>query len=79
MGGGGGRGGGFRGVDEAAQRKVNAQAPKIPNLGKRVVELFSPYRWRILLTGLIVIVGAAIAVVPPLIVRRIFAMTLSFR
>ena len=72
MGGGGGRGGGFRGVDEAAQRKVNAQAPKIPNLGKRVVELFSPYRWRILLTGLIVIVGAAIAVVPPLIVRRIF-------
>lgn len=69
---GGRHGGGFLGVDEKAQRKANAQAPEIPNLGKRVVELFSPYRGRIFLTGLIVIVGAAIAVVPPLIVRSIF-------
>jgi ATP-binding cassette subfamily B protein len=73
MGGGrAGGGGGFRGVDEAAQRKLNAQAPKIAGLGKRVVGLFSAYRGRILATAALVIVGAAIAVIPPLIVQRIF-------
>lgn len=73
MGGGrGGGGGGFRGVDEAAQRKLNAQAPKIAGLGKRVVGLFSAYRGRILATAALVIVGAAIAVIPPLIIQRIF-------
>jgi ATP-binding cassette subfamily B protein len=69
---GGGRGGAFRGVDEAAQRLANASAPKIEGLGKRVVALFKPYRARIIITSLIVIVSAAIAVIPPLIVQRIF-------
>src|SRR5690606_39001498 len=69
---GGGRGGGFRGVDEAAQKKLNAQAPKIENLGRRVVALFRPYSGRIVLTGFLVVAGAAIAVIPPLIVQRIF-------
>lgn len=73
MGGGGrGGGGGFRGIDEAAQKKLNAEAPKIRGLGKRVVTLFKPYTSRIIVTGLLVIVGAAVAVVPPLIVQRIF-------
>ncbi|MGO1508543.1 MAG: ABC transporter ATP-binding protein [Microbacterium sp.] len=72
MGGGRGGGGGFRGVDEAAQKKLNAQAPRIRGLGKRVVALFRPYLGRIIITGLLVIVGAAVAVVPPLIVQRIF-------
>lgn len=67
-----GGGGGFRGMDEDAQRKANAQAPRISQLGTRVVALFSAYKLRILATGLIVIVGAAVAVVPPLIVQRIF-------
>ena len=70
--GGGGGGGGFRGVDEAAQKKLNAQAPKIAGLGKRVVALFRPYTGRIVVTGILVVVGAAIAVIPPLIVQRIF-------
>ncbi len=70
--GGGGRGGGFRGVDEAAQRKANAQAPRIEGLGRRVVALFAPYRGRIVFTGFIVIISAAIAVIPPLIIQRIF-------
>ena len=70
---GGGRGGGgFRGVDEAAQRRANAEAPKVRDLGARVVGLFRPYRGRIVATGLLVMVGAAVAVVPPLIVQRIF-------
>lgn len=75
--GGGGRGGGgghpgFWGVDIQAQKKLNAQAPKIPDLGKRVVALFRPYWRRILLTGFLVVAGAAIAVIPALIVERIF-------
>ncbi|WP_404434791.1 ABC transporter ATP-binding protein/permease [Microbacterium lacus] len=73
MGGGGrGGGGGFRGVDIEAQKKLNAAAPKIPDLGPRVLSLFRPYRGRIIATGALVMVGAAIAVVPPLIVQRIF-------
>ncbi|MGW8484365.1 ABC transporter ATP-binding protein [Microbacterium sp. NPDC055903] len=73
MGGGrGGGGGGFRGVDEAAQKKLNAEAPKIPGLGRRVVALFQPYRGRIAVTGILVVAGAGIAVIPPLLVQRIF-------
>ena len=68
----GGGGGGFRGVDEAAQKKLNAQAPKIAGLGRRVVALFRPYLGRIVITGILVVVGAAVAVIPPLIVQRIF-------
>ncbi|MGV9193424.1 ABC transporter ATP-binding protein [Microbacterium sp. MC2] len=72
-GGGGHRGGpGLGPVDAEAQRRINAQAPQIPQLGKRVVALFRPYLGRIAITGLLVIVGAAVAVVPPLIVQRVF-------
>lgn len=69
---GGGPRGGFRGVDEDAQRRLNAEAPKIDGLGTRVVALFSAYRWRILFTGVLVVLGAGIAVIPPLLVQRIF-------
>ncbi|WP_344817814.1 ABC transporter ATP-binding protein [Microbacterium soli] len=68
----GGRGGGFRSVDEAAQRALNAQAPVVSGLGRRVVELFTPYGGRLALTALLVVVGAGIAVIPPLLVQRIF-------
>ena len=61
--GGGGRPGGFRGVDERAQRRQNASAPRVANLGRRVVALFKPYRARIAVTGLLVVVGAALAVI----------------
>lgn len=74
MGGGGGGGGrgGLRPVDAAAQRRINAAAPHIEGLGTRVISLFRPYLWRIGFTAVLVVVGAAIAVVPPLIVQRIF-------
>lgn len=72
MGGMGGPRGGFRGVDENAQRRANAEAPEVPDLGRRVIALFRPYLWRIVLTGLLVVAGAAVAVIPPLIVQRIF-------
>ncbi|MEJ6555264.1 ABC transporter ATP-binding protein [Microbacterium esteraromaticum] len=72
MGVGGGRGAVFRGVDEAAQRRMNASAPKVPGLGRRVVALFTPYRGKLALTAALVIVGAGLAVIPPLLVQRIF-------
>ena len=70
----GGHGGGiaFRGVDAAAQRRANAEAPRIPHLGRRVVALFRPYLGRIIATVLLVVGGAAIAVIPPLLVQRVF-------
>jgi ATP-binding cassette subfamily B protein len=71
-GGGGGGPGGFRPVDIEAQRRLNAEAPKIPHLGRRVIALFRPYLGRIIVTGILVIVGAGVAVIPPLLVQRIF-------
>lgn len=69
----GGRGGGgFRPVDIEAQRRLNAEAPRVEHLGRRVVALFRPYLGRIIVTAVLVIVGAAVAVIPPLIVQRIF-------
>ncbi|MDL9980826.1 ABC transporter ATP-binding protein [Microbacterium sp. ASV49] len=69
---GGGGGAAFRGVDARAQRAANAAAPRIPDLGPRALRLFRPYRGRIAITGLLVVAGAAIAVIPPLIVQRVF-------
>ncbi|WP_375294457.1 ABC transporter ATP-binding protein, partial [Microbacterium sp.] len=68
----GGRGGGGRPVDEDALRRQNAEAPLIPNLGRRVMALFRPYRARIAVTGLLVVVGAALGAIPPLVIQRIF-------
>jgi len=74
MRGGGGGGGhpGFRPVDTEAQRRANASAPHISNLGARVVGLFRPYVWSIVFTGVLVVVGAGLAVIPPLLVQRVF-------
>ncbi|WP_375163715.1 ABC transporter ATP-binding protein [Microbacterium sp.] len=69
--GGGGRGG-FRGVDEQAQRRLNAEAPEVEGLGRRVVALFIPYRGRLVVTALLVVLGAGLAVIPPLLVQRVF-------
>jgi ATP-binding cassette subfamily B protein len=62
----------FRGVDADVQRRQNAQAPRVADLGRRVVDLFRAYRWRIAFTAVLVVVGAAVAVIPPLLVQRIF-------
>jgi len=64
--------GGTRGVDEEALRRLNAEAPDIPNLGKRALGLFDPYRGRIAITCVIVVLSAGIGVIPPLLVQRVF-------
>ncbi|WP_156876524.1 ABC transporter ATP-binding protein [Microbacterium luticocti] len=66
------RGTGFRGVDAAAQRRLNASAPPIPHLGARVAALFRPYRGKLVTTVVLVVAGAGVAVIPPLLVQRVF-------
>ncbi|GGF43941.1 multidrug ABC transporter ATP-binding protein [Microbacterium sorbitolivorans] len=66
----GGRGG--RPVDEKALREMNAQAPKVPDLGKRILDLFRPYSKRVALTAVLVVIGAALGAIPPLVIQRIF-------
>lgn len=70
--GGHGRGGGGRPIDEDALRRQNAEAPRVPDLGRRVMALFRPYRARIAVTGLLVVVGAALGAIPPLVIQQIF-------
>ena len=70
----GGRGGGGRvsRLDIEGQKAMNAEAPPIPHLWRRVGGLFAPYRARIAATGALVVVTSALAVIPPLIVKRVF-------
>ncbi|MDQ0574086.1 ABC transporter ATP-binding protein [Agromyces albus] len=72
--GGGVPGGGRRigSADEEAQRAANAEAPKIPNLLRRIGELFAPHKVALIATGVLVLVGAALSVVPPLLTQRAF-------
>jgi ATP-binding cassette subfamily B protein len=49
-----------------------AGAPQIANLTKRIVALFSPYRGMLILTATLVIVGAALSAIPPLLIQSAF-------
>ncbi len=83
-GGGGGRGGGAGGgvagggvrrgfsVNEEAQRAANAEAPKIPHLLRRISALFTPHKTELITTVVLVLVGAALSVIPPLLTQRAF-------
>lgn len=73
---GGGRGGGMgrriSSADEEAQRAENAAAPKIPHLFRRIVQLFAPHRAALTVTVVLVLIGAALSVIPPLLTQRAF-------
>ncbi len=69
---GGGRGSRVSGGDAARQRELNSQAPKVAGLGKRIAELFRPYRGPLAVIIALVIVSAALAILPPLITQRVF-------
>jgi ATP-binding cassette subfamily B protein len=71
-GGGGGRGGRVSGGDYKAQRAINAQAPKIDRLLQRIAGLFRPYRGKLAITVVLVLISAALSVVPPLLTQRVF-------
>ncbi len=73
-GGGGGRGGRARvsGSDVEAQKALNAEAPRIPHLFGRIVTLFAGHRAALVTTVILVLIGAALSVVPPLLTQRAF-------
>ena len=76
MRGGGGRGhpGGGRisGGDAEAQRAVNAIAPRVPHLLRRIGDLFRPHRAKLALTITLVLISAGLSVLPPLLTKQAF-------
>lgn len=73
MGGGmGGRGSRVSGGDAEAQRELNSQAPKVARLGPRIFDLFRPYRGPLIVIIALVLISAALAIMPPLLTQRVF-------
>ncbi|WP_165067884.1 ABC transporter ATP-binding protein [Marisediminicola senii] len=58
--------------DARAQREANAEAPRIPHLLRRIGRLFAPHKAALALTAILVIVGAGLTVLPPLLTQRAF-------
>jgi len=58
--------------DARAQRELNASAPVIPHLFRRVAELFLPFRAPLIVTAALVISSAALTVIPPLLIEVAF-------
>ena len=71
-GGGGGGRNRVSGGDAAAQKAANASAPKIPDLLKRIAQLFAPHRRALTVTIILVLISAGISVLPPLITKELF-------
>lgn len=69
---GGRRGSRVSSSDAAAQRAANAEAPRIPNLLPRIAELFRPHRTPLAITIVLVLVSAALSVIPPLLTQQAF-------
>jgi ATP-binding cassette subfamily B protein len=59
-------------ADAASQREANDEAPVIPHLLRRIAELFGGHRRALILTVVLVVVGAGLTVVPPLLTQRAF-------
>lgn len=70
--GGPGRGQRIAGSDARAQRQRNREAPVIPHLGRRIVALFAPYRMQLTVIIVLVLIAAALGIVPPLLTERVF-------
>lgn len=68
----GGRRARVAGRDIAAQKAANAQAPKIDHLLRRIAALFRPHKPALTPTVALVLVSAALSVIPPLLTQRIF-------
>ncbi|HEU4807056.1 MAG TPA: ABC transporter ATP-binding protein, partial [Homoserinimonas sp.] len=59
-------------ADTEGQRRQNAEAPKIPHLLRRIRHLFEPHKRALTVTISLVLVGAAISVLPPLLTKEAF-------
>jgi ATP-binding cassette subfamily B protein len=60
------------GGDADAQKARNADAPKIPDLLPRIAKLFEPHRPALIITAALVVIGAGLSVIPPLLTRSAF-------
>ncbi|MEO8528455.1 MAG: ABC transporter ATP-binding protein [Pseudolysinimonas sp.] len=70
-----GRGSGGRGIggrDADVQKAQNAQAPRIPDLIARIGDLFRPHARMLAVTIVLVLIAAALGVLPPLLTQRAF-------
>ena len=70
--GGPGRGPQISAGDHRAQRERNRAAPEIAHLGRRIAELFRPYRLQISVIVVLVLIAAALGIAPPLLTQRVF-------
>jgi ATP-binding cassette subfamily B protein len=59
-------------TDSEAQRAANAEAPKIPNLLRRIGDLFAGHRPALTVTIVLVLISAGLSVLPPLLTQRAF-------
>ncbi len=69
---GGGHGGRISAGDREKQRQLNDEAPVVEGLGGRIAELFRPYRPQLVVIAVLVLVSAALGILPPLITQRVF-------
>jgi ATP-binding cassette subfamily B protein len=58
--------------DTEAQRRENAAAPRVPHLLRRIRHLFAPHRTALTVTVILVLLGAGISVLPPLLTKEAF-------
>jgi len=58
--------------DVAGQRARNAEAPRVPNLLPRIAALFAPHKLALSVTVVLVLIAAALSVIPPLLTQRAF-------
>ena len=69
---GGGRGSRVSAGDAERQREINSAAPPVPDLGRRIAELFRPYRVQLAVIVGLVLISAGLGILPPLITERVF-------
>jgi len=60
------------GGDVDTLRAKNADAPKIPNLGKRIAQLFKPHKAPLTLTIGLILISASLSIIPPLLIQEAF-------
>jgi ATP-binding cassette subfamily B protein len=58
--------------DASRAREEASKAPRIPEFGRRIRELFQPYRGRLALTVGLVLITAGLTVLPPLLTQQAF-------
>ena len=60
------------GGDVDKLRAKNSEAPKIKDLGKRIAGLFAPHKATLGLTIVLILIGAGLSIMPPLLIQEAF-------